>query len=62
MNPQMCIAVGMSVVGCALLVAGFIVAPLGQISSSILVAFGESMTFVGALLGIDYHYRPPSNP
>ncbi len=43
--------------GCALLLAGFIVAPMGEIHSSVLVAFGEIMTFAGALIGIDYIYR-----
>lgn len=43
--------------GCALLVAAFIVPPPGEIHSSVLVAFGEIMTFAGALFGIDYKYR-----
>lgn len=45
------------IVGCGLLIAGFIVAPLGMIDSSILVAFGETSTFAGAIMGVDYHYR-----
>lgn len=45
------------IVGCGLLIAGFIVAPLGVIHSSILVAFGETCTFAGALFGVDYHYK-----
>lgn len=44
-------------VGSALLVAGFFLPPLGQIHSSVLVAFGEILTFAGALFGIDYHYK-----
>ena len=40
-----------------LLIAGFIVPPLGVIDSSILVAGGEAFTFVGALVGVDYSYR-----
>lgn len=47
----------MSAVGAGLLIAGFIVAPTGVIHSSVLVAFGETMTFAGALFGIDYKYR-----
>ena len=46
----------LTVVGCGLLIAGFIVPPLGIIDSSVLVAFGETSTFVGAVLGIDYNY------
>lgn len=44
-------------IGCALLTAGFIVPPTGVIHSSVLIAFGEILTFVGALFGIDYHYK-----
>jgi hypothetical protein len=44
-------------VGVGLLIAGFCVAPVGIIDSSILVAFGEVCTFAGALFGVDYHYR-----
>lgn len=43
--------------GMALLFTAFFTPPKGEISASVLVAFGEVMTFVGALLGIDYHYR-----
>lgn len=44
-------------VGCVLLIAGFIVDPLGEIHQSVLIGFGECMTFAGALLGIDYRYK-----
>ena len=44
-------------VGCGLLIAGFIVAPLGIIHSSVLTAFGEACSFGGALFGIDYTYK-----
>lgn len=58
---QLVSAIVLIVLGCALLIAGFIVPPLGVIDSSVLVAFGEILTFVGALFGIDYHYRSRSN-
>lgn len=54
---QLLSAVLLVVVGCGLLIAGFIVAPLGVIHSSVLTAFGETCTFAGALFGIDYTYR-----
>lgn len=54
---QFSAALGLIIVGCALLIAGFIVPPLGQIHPSLLIAFGEILTFVGALFGIDYHYK-----
>lgn len=44
-------------VGHGLLIAGFIVNPVGEISHSVLVAFGETFTFAGAIIGIDYRYR-----
>lgn len=43
--------------GSGLLVCGFIAPPSGEIHSSVLIAFGEILTFVGALFGIDYHYK-----
>lgn len=54
---QLIIAGLVTIVGCGLLIAGFIVPPLGVIDSSLLIAFGEACSFVGALLGIDYTYR-----
>lgn len=44
-------------VGSALLIAGFIVSPAGEIHSSVLISFGEILTFVGTVFGIDYKYR-----
>lgn len=57
LDKQFWLATGLIVFGCVLLVAGFIVAPAGQIHDSVLVAFGEILTFAGGLLGIDYSYR-----
>lgn len=54
---QLACAVVMVVLGAGLLTAGFIVPPTGAIDNSVLIAFGEIMTFVGSLFGIDYHYR-----
>lgn len=54
---QLCIAGLVTLVGCGLLIAGFCVPPLGIIDNSLLIAFGEACSFVGALLGIDYTYR-----
>lgn len=45
------------VVGCGLLIAGFCVPPVGIIDNSVLIAFGEILTFLGALFGIDYSYK-----
>lgn len=54
---QAILAVAVTVVGSALLIAGFIVAPVGEVHNSVLIAFGEILTFAGALLGIDSRTR-----
>ena len=61
---QLILAAGLVFFGCGLLVAGIAIPPVGVIDSSVLVAFGEILTFAGSLIGIDYHYRykTPSSP
>lgn len=54
---QLICAIALIVVGVGLLIAGFTVPPQGVIDASVLTAFGEILTFVGALFGIDYHYK-----
>lgn len=54
---QLGIAVILVIFGIALITASFIVPPLGVIDSSVLVAYGETLTFVGALVGVDYTYK-----
>ena len=54
---QLILAVGLCVFGSMLLIAGFCCPPLGEIHPTILTAFGEVLTFSGALLGMDYKYR-----
>lgn len=54
---QLICAVVLIALGACLLVAGFCVPPTGVIDNSVLVAFGEILTFVGSLFGIDYHYK-----
>ncbi len=51
---QMRGAILLIAIGCGLLIAGFYSPPQGEIHSSVLVAFGEILTFVGAIFGIDY--------
>jgi hypothetical protein len=50
-------AIVMCAFGCTLLVAGFVTPPVGEIHHSLLIAFGEILTFSGSLIGIDYKYR-----
>ena len=45
------------VIGVVLLFFGFFVEPTGEIHPSVLSAFGEISTLVGAILGIDYRYK-----
>lgn len=54
---QLIVSVAMCTFGCALLACGFLAHPLGEIHHSVLIAFGEILTFSGSLIGIDYHYR-----
>jgi membrane-bound ClpP family serine protease len=57
LSVQLWMAVILIVFGILLIVASFIVPPLGIIDSSVLVAYGETLTFVGALVGVDYSYK-----
>lgn len=54
---QLIVSAILVVVGCGLLIAGFCVPPVGIIDNSVLIAFGEILTFLGAIFGIDYSYK-----
>lgn len=54
---QLWIAVLLTAAGILLLFCGFWTAPQGEIHNSVLVAFGETSTFAGALFGVDYKYK-----
>ena len=56
-NIQLIISVVLCGFGCVLLAAGFVAPPLAEIHHSVLIAFGEILTFAGSLIGIDYRYR-----
>ncbi len=45
------------VVGVVLIFFGFFAEPIGEIDPTVLTAFGEILTFGGAILGIDYRYK-----
>ena len=51
------LAVGLSVVGMLMLLLALLLPPRGTIEASVLVAYGEVMTFVGALLGITSYHK-----
>ena len=54
---QLILAFVMAIFGCVMIIAAFIVPPTGEIHPSIIAAFGEILTFAGAVLGIDYNYK-----
>lgn len=54
---EIIIASALAIAGLVLLFLGFYAVPIGEISASVLTAFGETGTFSGALLGVDYTYR-----
>ena len=51
------LAAVVAIVGNGLLITGFIVPPLGEIHPSVLIAFGEGLTFVGTVVGVKYNYK-----
>jgi hypothetical protein len=54
---QLIAAFILSTGGLILLFCGIYIDPAGQIHETVLVAFGETATFAGALFGIDYVYK-----
>lgn len=54
---QVILAVVLVLAGIVLLFCGFVVAPSGEIHDSVLIGAGETFTFAGALLGIEYAAR-----
>ena len=57
LNIQLLTAAILAIGGMIMLFCGMYIDPQGQIHETLLVAFGEVMTFAGSLMGIDYHYR-----
>ena len=43
--------------GITLIVIALVLPPIGEIHPSVIAAFGEILTFAGANIGMDYHYR-----
>lgn len=54
---QLLTSVALVVFGCILITLGFSVDPIGEIHPSVLTAFGEILTFAGAVIGVDYKYK-----
>lgn len=57
MKHQIFLAVMLVIFGAVLISAAFFVPPTGVIDPTVLTAFGEILTFAGAIIGIDYHHR-----
>lgn len=57
LNIQLALGVLLVVTGITLLFLGFYAHPVGDITNSVLVAYGEVSTFAGALIGVDYSYK-----
>lgn len=56
-DTQLLLGVLVTIFGLALIMISFFVKPVGYIDPTVLTAFGEILTFSGALLGIDANYR-----
>ena len=54
---QLLLSVAMVLFGCALITVSFFVDPRGEIHPTVLAAFGEILTFAGAVIGVDYNYK-----
>ncbi len=59
---QPVLATVLVIFGVLLIITAFFVPPLGVIDASVLTAFGEILTFAGAVIGIDYRYRNSGTP
>lgn len=57
MKPQIILAFLLAMFGIVLVIIAFWVPPAGVIDPTVLTAYGETLTFAGSLIGIDYHYR-----
>ena len=57
LNIQLALGVLLVIAGIVLLFLGFYAVPIGEITNSVLVAYGEVSTFAGALIGVDYSYK-----
>lgn len=48
-------------IGLSLILTALFLPPVGEIHPTVCAAFGEILTFAGASLGMDYHYRSKYN-
>lgn len=57
LNVQLLLSVVVVLAGLTLVFIGLYIEPKGEIHNSVIIVFGEALTFAGALIGIDYSYR-----
>ena len=57
---QLFIATAATLFGIVLIAVAILLPPAGYIDPTVLTAYGETLTFAGALIGVDYHYRSKS--
>ena len=50
-----------TIFGIALIAVAILLPPAGYIDPTVLTAYGETLTFAGALIGVDYHYKSKKN-
>lgn len=55
-----CAIAGMAL-GAFLIIMGMCSEPIGLLDSSVNIALGEVLTFVGSIIGIDYNYKKHYN-
>lgn len=60
-NIQLITAAVLSIGGLVLLFCGVYIDPQGQIHETLLIGFGEVVTFAGAIMGVDYTYKHKNN-
>lgn len=54
---QFVLAMSLAFAGVILIAIGLFIPPQGEIHPSLLAALGEILTFAGASIGMDYHYK-----
>lgn len=59
---QLTLSTALVLFGIILISVAFFVPPTGQIDPTVLTAFGEILTFAGALIGIDAKYKSTQPP
>ena len=57
MKAKLFIACFLCIAGMFTLFVAMFHSPEGEVSTSVLTAFGEVLTFAGAIFGVNYHFR-----